>query len=63
MVVEIADVNEDELFSNFRCFHCQDVKETRDGRKNATYYYRDVLKELDEYKNHHPIEIDDDWLL
>lgn len=63
MVVEIADVNEDELFSNYRCFHCQDVKETKDGNENASDYYRSILKELDEYKNNHPIEIADDWLL
>jgi hypothetical protein len=55
MVVEITDVNEDELFSNYRCLHCQDVKETKDGNGNASDYYRSILKELDEYKNNHPI--------
>lgn len=49
MVVEITDINNDELTSNYRCFHCQDIKD-----KNK--YYENVLRELDEYKNNHPIE-------
>ncbi len=60
MVVEIEDDDEDFLMegflmSNYRCLHCQDVKQTKDGNENATDYYRSILKELDEYKNNHPI--------
>ena len=56
MVVKIIDENEDDLLiSNYRCLHCQDVKETKDGNGRATDYYRNILKELDEYKNNHPI--------
>ena len=61
MVVEITDVNEDELFSNYRCLHCQDVKDTKDGNRNASDYYRSILKELDEYENNHPISSEDEW--
>ena len=61
MVVEITDANEDELFSEYRCLYCQDIKNTKDGNRNATDYYRSVLKELDEYKNNHPINNEDDW--
>lgn len=62
MVIEITDVDEDELFSRYRCLYCQDVKETKDGNRNATDYYRSILKELDEYKTNHPISNDDGWV-
>lgn len=55
MVVEITDTNEEELISKYRCLYCQDVKDTTDGNRNATDYYRNILKELDEYKKSHPI--------
>lgn len=55
MVVEITDTNEEELISKYRCLYCQDVKDTTDGNRNATDYYRNILKELDEYKKNHPI--------
>lgn len=48
MVVEITDKNEDIFMSNYRCLYCQD-------KKNGNDYYKNVLKELDEYKNSHPI--------
>ena len=44
---------EDDL-TQYRCLFCQDVKNTIDGNKDATDYYRSVLKELDEYKKKHP---------
>ncbi len=44
---------EDDL-TQYRCLFCQDVKDTIDGNKDATDYYRSVLKELDEYKEKHP---------
>lgn len=56
MVVKIDDTDEDYLISIYRCLYCQDFKETADGNKNATEYYRDVLRELDQYKEEHPIE-------
>lgn len=56
MVVEIEKDDDDNFFtSGYRCLYCQDIKETKDGNKNATDYYRSILKELDEYKNAHPI--------
>lgn len=55
MVIEITDTDEDDLISKYRCLYCQDVKDTTDGNRNATDYYRNVLKELDEYKKNHPI--------
>lgn len=55
MVVEITDTDEEELISKYRCLYCQDVKDTTDGNRNATDYYRSILKELDEYKKNHPI--------
>lgn len=61
MVIEITDVDEDELFSRYRCLYCQDVKETKDENRNASDYYRSILKELDEYKTSHPINNEDDW--
>lgn len=55
MVIEIDDVDENELFSKYRCQYCQDVKNTADGNKNATDYYRSVLDELDEYAKKRPV--------
>lgn len=56
MVVEIEKDDDDNFFtSGYRCLYCQDIKETKDGNKNATDYYRSILKELDEYKDAHPI--------
>lgn len=51
MVVKIEDDDDDILMSDYRCFYCQDVKDTSDGNRNATDYYRNILKELDEYKD------------
>lgn len=47
-------------WTQYRCLFCQDVKNTTDGNKNATDYYRNVLKELDEYKNNHSISNEED---
>ena len=52
---------EDEDFfydgSIYRCFHCQDVKDKKNDEFPTTDYYRDVLDELDKYKEEHPIDI------
>lgn len=55
MILEITDISEDELVSLYRCFFCQDLKETKDNNTHATDYYKNILKELDEYNNNHPI--------
>lgn len=49
MVVKIPDIETDAFMSDYRCLHCQDIKD-----KNE--YYKNVLRELDEYKINHPIE-------
>lgn len=54
MVVKIEDEDE-QCCTPYRCLYCQDVKDTEDGNRNATDYYRRVLKELDEYKKSHPV--------
>ena len=56
MVVKIDNEDEDYLISLYRCLYCQDLKETADGNKHSTEYYRSVLKELNQYKEEHPIE-------
>lgn len=56
MVIEIDESDEDFLLGGYRCFYCNDLKETADGNKNSTEYYRSVLKELDQYKQEHPIK-------
>ena len=56
MVIEIDETDEDFLLGGYRCFYCQDLKETADGNKRSTKYYRGVLKELDQYKEEHSIQ-------
>lgn len=56
MVIEIDEADEDFLLGSYRCFYCHDLKETADGNKNSTEYYRGVLKELDQYKQEHPFK-------
>lgn len=56
MVIEITDTDDEELVSKYRCLHCQDVKDLKEGNPHATDYYRNILKELDEYKETHPIK-------
>lgn len=56
MVIEIDETDEDFLLGGYRCFYCHDLKETADGNKNSTEYYRGVLKELDQYKQEHPFK-------
>ena len=55
MVVKYSYEESNEFFSEYRCLHCQDIKNTKDGNRNATDYYRSVLKELEVYKQNHPI--------
>lgn len=50
MVAEIKDTDEDKLISHYRCFCCQDIKDSKDNNPNATDYYKGVLQEIEEYK-------------
>lgn len=56
MVVELTVEEAKEEMSGYRCLYCNDIRNTKDGNKNATDYYRDILKELDEYKENHPLD-------
>ena len=49
MVIEIAE-DDEPLLSHYLCFHCNDMRETRDPRKIETNYFRDTLEELDKYR-------------
>lgn len=57
MVSVLTEDDEDyeEDWTQYRCFYCQDVKNLKEGNPHATDYYRNILKELDEYKQTHPI--------
>lgn len=53
MVVKIGDNENNSIYiSDYRCLHCQDIV---DGNE----YYKDILRELDDYKKEHPIDIND----
>lgn len=55
MVIEVED--EEELYyTQYICLFCNDVKNTSDGNKHTTDYYRKILEELDEYTKSHPID-------
>lgn len=58
MVSVLTEDDEDyeEDWTQYRCFYCQDVKNLKEGNPNATDYYRSILKELDEYRENHPIK-------
>ena len=58
MVSVLTEDDEDyeEDWTQYRCFYCQDVKNLKEGNPHATDYYRNILKELDEYKETHPID-------
>lgn len=59
MVVEVESEYSDyhdEYYTEYKCLFCRDKENTSDSNTNATDYYRSVLKELNEYKEKHPIE-------
>jgi len=60
MVIEAKEEDEYYCWDIYRCLHCQDVINSKDRNKHATDYYREVLKELEEYKKNNPIEIKED---
>ena len=56
MVVKVEEENEDDVFyTRYRCFHCQDMKDTKEENRISTDYYRNALLELDEYNKKNPI--------
>lgn len=57
MTVVLDEKDEDyiEDWVQYRCLYCQDLKDTKDGNKNATEYYKNVLTEIKEYSEKHPI--------
>lgn len=55
MVVEINDIDEEELFSKYRCLYCHDKRNSKNTEWDTTDYYRDVVNELDEYRKKNPI--------
>lgn len=54
-VVEKDDEYYEEDWIQYKCFHCQDYEQRTDKEFKTTDYYRNVLKELDEYKKNHPV--------
>jgi hypothetical protein len=50
MVIELSDIESEEEVSKYRCLCCNDIKNTKDGNKNATDYYRNCLREIKNYK-------------
>lgn len=50
MVIELSEKEAEDEISSYRCLCCNDIKETKDGNKNATDYYRNCLEEIKNYK-------------
>ena len=57
MVIDMGADSEftQSSFSQYLCSHCHDKLNSQDKNGNATDYYLSVLKELDNYKELHPI--------
>lgn len=49
MVIELSEKEVEEEISMYRCLCCNDIKNTSDGNKNATDYYRNCLTEIENY--------------
>ena len=58
MVIDMGEDSEfaENHYGQYLCLHCQDKLNSEDKSGNATDYYRSVLKELDDYKDAHPIK-------
>ena len=56
MVVKVEDNEDDVFYTRYRCFHCQDLKDTKEENRVNTDYYRNVLMELDEYSKKNPVK-------
>lgn len=52
----VVEIDEKLLISNYRCLYCCDLKETKNGNRQSTEYYRNVLKELEKYQENHPLK-------
>jgi len=50
MIIELSEKEVEEEMGYYRCLCCNDIKNTSDGNKNATSYYRNCLKEIKEYE-------------
>jgi len=50
MVIELSEEEAEHEVSKYRCLYCNDLKHTEDGNAYSTQYYRDCIKEIDEYK-------------
>jgi len=50
MVIELSEEEAEEEMSKYKCLCCYDIENTKDGNKNATDYYRNCLKEIEDYK-------------
>ena len=55
MVVQLSEKEAEENMYPYRCFHCQDLKDTPEENRHTTKYYRDSLEELDAYKKANPL--------
>lgn len=56
MVVELTTKEAEEEISGYRCLCCNDIRNTKDGNKNATDYYIGILNELEKYKKKHSLD-------
>lgn len=50
MVIILSEEEAEDEISMYRCLCCNDIKNTNDGNKNATDYYRNCLKEIESFK-------------
>jgi len=50
MVIELSEEETEEEMSGYKCLCCNDIEDTQDGNKNATDYYRNCLKEIENYE-------------
>lgn len=50
MVITLSNKEVEEEMSNYRCLCCNDIKNTHDGNKNATDYYKGCLEDIKNYK-------------
>lgn len=50
MVIELSDGEAEDEVSKYRCLFCDDLKHTEDGNTHSTQYYRECIKEIDEFK-------------
>lgn len=49
MVIELSEKEAEDEISMYRCLYCNDIKNTSDENKNTTEYYRNCIKEIEEF--------------